>query len=394
MANGRSQSALEYLMTYGWAILIIVIVAAVLYSFGVFSPSLSVSTTVNGFSGLGSVTAHCYSNGLLRLAIGNSIGKTINITNITVTDTTTGQVSSFSGTSMLDPNPEISPDGAYVFSIGNICPSSGTKYSLEVNVNYIILGSAFPGPYKTGGVASGAVSSTLSPVYAAEFDGAFTTYGTSNPQLSGINANWAANQNYSISVWIDFNSVSGNQANQCFVYITNGGTMCPLGMLSGQFWGSVWQLTDVVDSNNAASGSWYNIVLSYNKTTGTNVLYVNGANIGTTTGTIGFPGQGASEVLTLGYPTSGPSCIFSSTCVPSPGMSTISGEVSNFQFYDSALSAAEVSTIYGEGLLGKPVSGASLFLWWPLNGTAKDYSGNGNNGAASNVVYTSNYPAT
>ena len=37
--NKRSQSALEYMMTYGWAILIIVIVAVVLYSMGIFSPS-------------------------------------------------------------------------------------------------------------------------------------------------------------------------------------------------------------------------------------------------------------------------------------------------------------------------------------------------------------------
>ncbi len=387
---GKSQSALEYLMTYGWAILIIVIVAAVLYSFGIFSPS-SVPSTVTGFSGLGSITAQCYSGGLLRISFGNSIGKMINITNITVTDITTGQVSSFSGNSTLDPNPEIFSDGAYVFSIKHICPSSGSKYSLRVNVNYTIPGSTFSGPYETSGAASGTVSSTSSPVSVAEFNGAFTTYGTSNPQLSGINANWVANQNYSISVWINFNSVSGDQANQCFIYITNGGTMCPLGLLSGQILGSVWQLTDVVDSNNVASGSWYNIILSYNKTTGTNVLYVNGVEIGTTTGTISFPGQGASEVLTLGYPTSAPSCIFSSSCTPAPGMSTISGEVSNFQFYDSALTATEVSTIYSEGLLGKPVSGAAMVLWWPLNGTAKDYGGNNNVGTINNVFFTSNY---
>ena len=35
----RSQSALEYMMTYGWAILIIVIVAVILYSMGIFNPS-------------------------------------------------------------------------------------------------------------------------------------------------------------------------------------------------------------------------------------------------------------------------------------------------------------------------------------------------------------------
>ena len=66
----RSQSALEYMMTYGWAILIIVIVAVILYSMGIFNPSSSVSSTVIGFSGLGSVTAQCTANGVLRISVG------------------------------------------------------------------------------------------------------------------------------------------------------------------------------------------------------------------------------------------------------------------------------------------------------------------------------------
>ena len=41
----RSQSALEYMMTYGWAILIIVIVAVILYSMGIFNPSSSITFT-------------------------------------------------------------------------------------------------------------------------------------------------------------------------------------------------------------------------------------------------------------------------------------------------------------------------------------------------------------
>ena len=35
----RLQSAMEYLMTYGWAILVIAVVLGVLYSLGVFNPS-------------------------------------------------------------------------------------------------------------------------------------------------------------------------------------------------------------------------------------------------------------------------------------------------------------------------------------------------------------------
>jgi hypothetical protein len=37
--SSKAQSAMEYLMTYGWAILVIAVVLGVLYSLGIFSPS-------------------------------------------------------------------------------------------------------------------------------------------------------------------------------------------------------------------------------------------------------------------------------------------------------------------------------------------------------------------
>ena len=36
--NSKGQSALEYLLTYGWALVVIVIVVAALFAFGVFNP--------------------------------------------------------------------------------------------------------------------------------------------------------------------------------------------------------------------------------------------------------------------------------------------------------------------------------------------------------------------
>lgn len=43
----KGQAAVEYLMTYGWAILALVIVVAVLFSTGIFSPSYLVSEECN-----------------------------------------------------------------------------------------------------------------------------------------------------------------------------------------------------------------------------------------------------------------------------------------------------------------------------------------------------------
>jgi len=42
MKNKKSQGAMDFLMTYGWAILSAVIVIGVLASFGVFSPDTSI----------------------------------------------------------------------------------------------------------------------------------------------------------------------------------------------------------------------------------------------------------------------------------------------------------------------------------------------------------------
>ena len=147
--NKRSQSALEYMMTYGWAILIIVIVAVILYSMGIFNPSSSITSTVTGFSGLGSVTAQCTANGVLRISVGDSTGNLINITGITAKDPAITKISNFKPNSTVDPNPLIRSGSSYIFSVPNICPSAGTHYAITVAVitpNQVSLSQALISP--------------------------------------------------------------------------------------------------------------------------------------------------------------------------------------------------------------------------------------------------------
>ena len=47
--NKKGQGALEYLMTYGWALLVIVIVVAALYAMGVLNPSTYQQSRCTGF---------------------------------------------------------------------------------------------------------------------------------------------------------------------------------------------------------------------------------------------------------------------------------------------------------------------------------------------------------
>ncbi len=66
----------------------------------------------------------------------------------------------------------------------------------------------------------------------------------------------------------------------------------------------------------------------------------------------------------------------------------INGNISGAQIYDSALSPADISNLYQEGMAGLPLNNANLSGWWPLDGNAKDYSSNANAGNAVNVTYS------
>ena len=150
--NHRSQSALEYMMTYGWAILVIVIVAAVLYSLGIFSPSSSLSTTITGFSNLGTVNAVCLGGTSFTISMGDSTGYPINVTEINLT--------SSSGKTTYSPNILIQPNSIQTVTVpsSSLC-TSGTRYSVSAVISYLEPGQIFPGPYTSTGTVAGTANS-------------------------------------------------------------------------------------------------------------------------------------------------------------------------------------------------------------------------------------------
>src|SRR3989338_9115903 len=80
MRNKKGQAAMENLMTYGWAILIVVVVAGVLAYYGVFSPKVTAKT---GFSQVDVVSPwNLKANGDLVVQVQNKVGQDINITRI------------------------------------------------------------------------------------------------------------------------------------------------------------------------------------------------------------------------------------------------------------------------------------------------------------------------
>jgi hypothetical protein len=67
------------------------------------------------------------------------------------------------------------------------------------------------------------------------------------------------------------------------------------------------------------------------------------------------------------------------------------GSEANIQIYNTSLSPSQIQALYLEGIGGAPIDLQHLVAWWPLNGDAKDYSGNGKNGVPTNVKFVSNW---
>jgi hypothetical protein len=275
----KSQSAMEYLMTYGWAILIIAIVLVALFSLGVFNSA--------NFA------------------------------------------------------PRAQPGSCQVIR-------TAAQVSLAGQCNGML------------------------PEYVAQFNGqsSYVTLQNIAGQVAGLSA-------LTVSVWVDpkatFSSrnelvtdcsgefflsadASGNQEGDFCVYTADS-------------WDCYAETTQKIVTNN-----YQMITGTYNSTTGNVEIYYDGQAGSHLTGVTGvIPNMGGSA--TLAYP----------QC----DTSYFDGTMANVQIYNTSLSANDIQALYQEGIGGAPINVNNLVGWWPLNGNANDYSGNGNSGNATNVIYTS-----
>jgi hypothetical protein len=127
---------------------------------------------------------------------------------------------------------------------------------------------------------------------------------------------------------------------------------------------------DIIAGGNYIANSWTQLVGTFDGTT--LKIYQNGtlSNSILYSGTIGTD----SYPLSIGDTNDG---LF------------YNGLISNVQLYSIALTPTQVRQLYKEGPVGAPISTSNVVGWWPLNGNAYDYSGNGNTGTPTSVTYPS-----
>jgi len=135
MKSRKAQSATEYLMTYGWAILAIAIVGALLYT-QVFQTKKCAEGAV-GFPITGAVAPNgneysVSSSGNLLLSLKNTVGKEVTITNITLNDGTgTYNNQSVGGDVIAD-------SGTYTANVtlDSVSATAGDCYNYKIIITY------------------------------------------------------------------------------------------------------------------------------------------------------------------------------------------------------------------------------------------------------------------
>jgi len=145
----KGQTALEYLMTYGWAILIVIIVVSALYALGLTKTCRWTGTQITGFTGGGFqvVAPKLTAAGTLQFDLKRIGTNTVNVTTVTAT------LGSTQGT-QFNYNNNMPTGNSTVVSITGLGPLTAQDcYTLDATVNYIEEGRTF--------TASGKISGTV-----------------------------------------------------------------------------------------------------------------------------------------------------------------------------------------------------------------------------------------
>ena len=280
-ATLKGQSAMEYLMTYGWSILIIAIALVVLFELGVFNTSLlSGSNTCIAQSGYLCSQTSLATNGILSAQVGNSYG-TITITGVTCTTST--QVPTSSSFNSISP---VKINDGETTSLDFYCPLSSNTIGTPFNGKLWIIFTSGSSSQQIGEV--GVVSAKSSVGSSSAFQGVFSTGSSvpitlTNQQSSGTQSNFQQMIYFNPSTYSSYeNSNLSNMEFTSGSSLTNGGTPLYAWIESGAsssaantvVWVNLGSTTlgannnyisvNVINSQSTATGTNFQQMISFN----------------------------------------------------------------------------------------------------------------------------------
>ena len=146
----HGQAALDFLTEYGWAMALVVIVAAVLFALGIFDPSSFISNHASGFSGVAVKGWQMYGDGTFAVRLENQFGKKITIDSVNVSTNFNSSCTVSNLPVALAPG----EDSALLTCGSQISGVSlGSDYAAKVDVGYTDAEIGFP--YSTTGKLMG-----------------------------------------------------------------------------------------------------------------------------------------------------------------------------------------------------------------------------------------------
>ena len=207
---------------------------------------------------------------------------------------------------------------------------------------------------------------------------------SSPPNYIAINSVGASNSG-TITVWINPSAsvappegaypVGVLELSSCGLYgcISDNGLAIQIEEGTGYPFAVVGSSNDAaLSANSVTANAWEQlaIVWQYESPTATSYnLYFNGLPIGSLTSQNTMEGLQTLYVAGVEY-----------------GNAFYSGMESNIQYYNTALTQSQLTSLYSGGVQGSPIYTGNLVGWWPLNGNTRDYSGYAKNGTAVGYV--------
>lgn len=148
----KGQGAMEYLMTYGWAILVVMIVGVVLWQLGIFGGGPGAANTARGFGKIKIMEPSIkYTGSTLSFTLMNGAGQTVTGLQAIVNDTAKQYVCT-PGT--LGAGETYSCSGTLSTKTG------GDSFSARVDINYSVTVAGTPVTHEESGTIRGAAEPT------------------------------------------------------------------------------------------------------------------------------------------------------------------------------------------------------------------------------------------
>jgi hypothetical protein len=136
--GNRKGQVLDFLMTYGWAVVLLALIGASLFSLGIFDVGSFIGNRAAGFTEVSVPAFRVSPAGTLLLKLRNDVGRPIRINYINATYQNQTITAYCTGTSLN------AGQVSGIIAVGNLTGiSSGTRYVIDVKIGYMDRATGF-----------------------------------------------------------------------------------------------------------------------------------------------------------------------------------------------------------------------------------------------------------